>query len=338
MEKIIQLGLIGAGRMGSFHAQTAALHIPGAQLAAIADPTPGAAARLAEQLGVKRTYCDPQQLLEDPQIDGVLIVAPARSHAELVIAAAQAGKNIFCEKPMAITLEEADRAIAAAAQANVVLQVGFNRRFAKSFRAAHEAVTAGAIGTPQLLRSVTRDPAFNHPERSPQWVIFLETLIHDFDTLNYLNPGAQAVQVSVMADALIAPDFKSKGLLDTALVSIRYDNGAIATAEASFQAVYGYDVRGEVFGSAGMLTMGDVARSELRQYSAKGIQADTQRMDTDLLRDAYVAELRHFVDCLRSGARPLAGGREARAALAIARACIESVQQGRAVNVAQAPL
>ncbi|MEE4231616.1 Gfo/Idh/MocA family oxidoreductase [Pseudomonas viridiflava] len=329
----IRLGLIGAGRMGSFHGLTAARHIPGASLTAIADPSHAHATRLAAELGVQKVYSDPQQLLDDPDIDGVLIAAPARSHAELVIKAARAGKSVFCEKPMAITLDEADRAIAAAADAQVTLQVGFNRRFAKSFRTAHLDVVAGRIGTPQLLRSLTRDPALNNPAASPQWVIFLETLIHDFDTLRYLNPGAEAVEVFVMADALIAPEFKANGFLDTAVVTVRFDNGAIAVAEANFQAVYGYDVRGEVFGSAGMLSMGSVNESDLLRYLATGVQADTQRMDTDLLRDAYVAELNHFVGCMRSGEKPLASGEDARAALAIARACIESFQQGKAVRV-----
>ena len=107
----------------------------------------------------------------------------------------------------------------------------------------------------------------------------------------------------------------------------------MATAEASFQALYGYDVRGEVFGSAGMLTMGEIRDSDLLRYTATGIQTDTLRMDTDLLRDAYIAELNHFVDCLRSGEQPLASGADARAALAIARACIDSFQQGKAVRV-----
>ena len=331
--KIIRLGLIGAGRMGSFHGLTAARHIPGACLAAIADPTPGQAARLAAELGVQRVYTDPQQLLDDPEIDGVLIAAPARSHAELVISAARAGKGVFCEKPMAITLDEADRAIAAAADAQVTLQVGFNRRFAKSFRAAHLDVVAGRIGTPQLLRSLTRDPALNNPAASPQWVIFLETLIHDFDTLRYLNPGAEAVEVFVMADALIAPDFKDKGFLDTAVVTIRFDNGAIATAEANFQAVYGYDVRGEVFGSAGMLTMGDVRRTHLTSYGAEGIAAECVTYDQDLFHDAYVAELADFTTCVRTGTSPTVTGQDARAALSIALAAVQSVTTGGPVRI-----
>ena len=329
----IRLGLIGAGRMGSFHGLTAARHIPGACLAAIADPVPGQAARLAAELGVDKAYTDPQQLLDDPDIDGVLIAAPARSHAELVIKAARAGKGIFCEKPMAITLDEADRAIAAAADARVPLQVGFNRRFAKSFRTAHLDVVAGRIGTPQLLRSLTRDPALNNPANSPQWVIFLETLIHDFDTLRYLNPGAEVVQVQVMADALIAPQFKSQGLLDTAVVTLRFDNGAIATAEASFQAVYGYDVRGEVFGSKGMLQAGHINANHCVRYHQDGIAIATSRMDSDLLREAYVAEMAEFARCIRSGETPRATGEDARNALEIALACIDSVQQQQPIKL-----
>ncbi|WP_349618065.1 Gfo/Idh/MocA family oxidoreductase [Azotobacter salinestris] len=331
--KTLRLGLIGAGRMGSFHGQTAARHIPGACLAAIADPTPGQAARLAQELGVAKVYSDPQQLLDDPEIDGVLIGAPSALHCELVDGAARAGKGIFCEKPMSWTLAEIDRAIAAAKEAGVILQCGFNRRFASGFRAAHEAVVAGRIGTPQLLRSLTRDPAFGNPAGFRKWGIFLETLIHDFDTLNYLNPGARATEVHVMADALIAPEYKDKGLLDTAVVTIRYDNGAIAVAEANFQAVYGYDVRGEVFGSAGMMTMGSIAQSDMLSYGSDGIRVDTQRMDTDLLRDAYIAELNHFAHCLRTGETPQATGEDARAALAIACACIASVEQGKAIEL-----
>ena len=158
----------------------------------------------------------------------MLITAPARSHTDLVVAAAAAGKHVFCEKPMAVTLADADRAIAAAEQAGVVLQVGFNRRFAPAFAAARAAIDAGRIGTPQLLRSLTRDPGpfTADPARIPQWTIFFETLIHDFDTLCFLNPGARPVAVHAFADALVAPEARDSGLLDTAVVTIRFDNGA----------------------------------------------------------------------------------------------------------------
>ncbi len=329
----LAVGVIGVGRMGSFHAETLARRLPAARLAAVADPAPGAAQQLAEQLGCPQTFTDPGQLLADPAIDAVVIATPARTHADLVEAAARAGKAVYCEKPMARTLAEADRAIDAAHRAGVPLQIGFNRRYDAGFRAAHDKITAGAIGTPQLLRSLTRDPKLADPAPIPPWTIFLETLIHDFDALRFLNPGAEPVEVFAVADALIRPDFKDRGLLDTAIVTVRFDNGALATAEASFQAVYGYDVRGEVLGSAGMLTMGDLRRTHLTGYGPDGITADCVTYDQDLFRDAYVAELADFTDCVRAGRLPAVTGEDARAALSIARAAIGSVTTGAPVRI-----
>ncbi|MDO6851435.1 Gfo/Idh/MocA family oxidoreductase [Priestia megaterium] len=331
--KEVRIGLVGAGRMGSFHGRTVARKIYGAKLNAIADPVSGAAERLAKELGVSKAYTDPKEMFQDPHIDAVVIAAPARSHADLVIAAANAGKAVFCEKPMAITLEEADKAILAAEEANVPLQVGFNRRFASDFRAAHNDIVEGKIGTPQLLRSLTRDPGLGDPTPIPEWTIFLETLIHDLDALLYLNPGAEPIEVYAVADALVRPDFKDKGLLDTAVVNIRFDNGAIATAEANFQAVYGYDVRGEVFGSAGMVTAGCVQQTNMTRYTAEGISSDTYRRDTELLHDAYVSELTSFVECVRNESTPYVTGKDARRALSIALACIESVKTNAPVKI-----
>lgn len=332
--KEVRIGLVGAGRMGSFHGTSVARRIHGAKLTAIADPVPGAADRLATEIGIDaKTYTDPKEMFKDPSVDAVLIAAPARSHAELVIAAARAGKAVFCEKPMAVTLEEADRAIAAAREANVPLQVGFNRRFAAGFREAHEDIKKGTIGTPQLMRSITRDPGSGLPAHVPEWTIFLETLIHDFDTLLYLNPGAKPTEVYAVADALVFPDRKDQGWLDTAVVNVCFDNGAMATAEASFRAVFGYDVRGEVFGSAGMVTAGSVQKTNMTRYTAEGISVDTCRKDTELLYDAYIAEVTSFVDCVRSGKSPYVTGEDARNALSIALACIKSIQTARPVKL-----
>lgn len=333
LKNIVRVGLIGAGRMGSFHGETVAQRIPGATLVAVADPVPGAAEKLAAKLGAQNSYTDPQAMLNDPDIDAVVIASPARTHAELIVAAAKASKGVFCEKPMAVTLEEADKAINAAEEAGVTLQVGFNRRFVSGFAAAYEEIKAGKIGVPQLLRSTTRDPGLGDPAPIPHWTIFLETLIHDFDILLHMNPGAKPTQVYAVADALVRPDFKDRGLLDTAVVNIRFDNGAIATAEANFQAVYGYDVRGEVFGSKGMLQAGNMNVNNCVRYTAEGISIDTARRDTDLLRDAYVAELTDFVRCVATGETPKATGEDARNALEIALACIASVQQSQPITL-----
>ena len=166
--------------------------------------------------------------------------------------------------------------------------------------------------------------------------MFTQTLIHDFDTLLWLNPGAEPVSVYAVADALVAPAFRSAGLLDTAVVVVRFDNGAVATAEASFSAAYGYDVRGEVFGSAGMLSMGGAPRSPLVLSDASGRHAETVRSDVELFGDAYAAELTEFARAVRGRRRPAVTGSDARRALAVALACIESVQADAPVALAPA--
>ena len=329
----VRVGLIGAGGIGSFHGESLALRVPGATLAAVADPAHGVAERLATSLGCPLATLEPAELLADSSIGAVVIAAPPSVHADLIEAAAGTGKALFCEKPMGLTLADADRAIEAARTAGVPLQVGFNRRFAADFRAAHDLVASGRIGQPQLMRSLTRDPGIADPAVIKPWTIFLETLIHDFDTLRWLNPGAEPVEVYATADALVRPDWKDRGLLDTAVVVVRFDNGAMATAEASFQAVYGYDVRGEVFGSAGMVTAGDARRTGTTFYGEGGVAHDTVRRNVDLFRDAYTGELAHFVECVRNGKSPECTGEDARGALEIALAAIESVRSGRPARI-----
>ncbi len=326
----LRLGLVGAGRIGTAHAELLARRVPGATLRAVADPRPEAGAALAARYGCA-AVADPAELFADPGIDAVVIAASPEAHVALITAAAEAGKAVFCEKPMGLTLADADRAIAAAAAADVPLQVGFNRRFAADFAAARQVVAGGGIGTVQLLRSLTRDPGLADPAAVPPWTVFLQTLVHDFDTLLWFNPGAAATTVYATADALVAPDYKDAGLLDTAVVVIRFDNGAIATAEASFSAVYGYDVRGEVFGSAGMVMAGDSARSSLVHYDRAGRHAETVRGDVELFRAAYVAEFVEFCDAVRDGRAPAVTGQDARRALALALASIESVKTGAPV-------
>jgi len=333
--KTVDVAVIGSGRMGAFHARSLAQRIPGARLAAIADPAPGAAERLAVELGVDRAYDDPAKALADPAVAAVVIAAPARFHADLVVAAAEAGKGVFCEKPMALSLPDADRAIDAAGSAGTVLQVGFNRRFAPDWRAARALLDDGRLGTPRLLRSLTRDPGGFDPAGVAPDTIFNETLIHDFDTLRFLNPGAEAVEVHAYADALVAPGWRDRGLLDTAVVTVRFDNGAVGVAEACFEAAYGYDVRAEVFGSGGMATLGDGRRTGMVFSSAGGQSVDTVGSDQELLADAYVAELAAFVGAVRAGTPAPVGGQDARAALAIALAAAGSVRSGRPTRIAE---
>ncbi len=322
--------------MGSFHGETLSRRLPRARLAAVADPAPGAAGRLAATLGATgqpaglgdavRAYTDVAEVWADPEIEAVVIAAPARFHAELIVAAARAGKHVFCEKPTALTLADADRAIDACRASGVIFQVGFNRRFAPDWSAARALIDAGRVGTPRLLRSLTRDPGGFDPARVAPDTIFNETLIHDFDTLCFLNPGATAVEVHAFADALVEPGWRDRGLLDTAVVTVRFDNGAIGIAEACFEASYGYDVRGEVLGSGGMATMGGGRRTGMAFSGPEGRLVETVRGDQELFAGAYTAELEAFADAVRTGTEPPVTGEDARAALAIALAAAESVR------------
>lgn len=332
--KHLRTALIGAGRIGTHHATAIAHGLHTATLVAVVDPRTDAATALAEQTGA-RPEADAAAVLTDPEIDAVVVTTPAAQHRDLIIEAARAGKHVFTEKPITTELDEADECVAAAQEAGIILQVGFNRRFAPGFAAARAAVDDGRVGTPQLLRSLTRDPGpyGGDPARTPLWTIFLETLIHDFDTLRFLNPGSEVTEVTAHADALIRPDARETGFLDTSVVHLRFDNGAFATAEASFSATYGYDVRGEVFGDGGMAVAGSARTSDMEYYGPAGVAYDTSRADTDLLHDAYVAEFDAFVKAVNGDEAAIPTGADGVRALEVARAAIMSVQQSRTVSI-----
>lgn len=333
MSAPIRIGLVGAGRIGASHAAVVSRRVHGASLVAVADPRPGAAAEVAGPLGA-RAETSVEAVVRAEDVDAVVVAASSVAHRDLVVAAAEAGKHVFCEKPAGMSLAEIDDVRTATAKAGVAFQVGFNRRFAREFAAAREAVVAGRLGDVRQLRSLTRDPGRgpSDPDSVPPWTIFTQTLIHDFDTLNWLNPGARAVDVVATAGSLTAPGHPT--LLDHATVVVTYSNGAIATAEASFAATYGYDVRAEVLGSEAMVTMGEGAQSSLRLHDASGRLATTAHSDTELLLDAYTGELEELVAAVREGRAPSVGADDAFAAFAIAQACIDSFTTGGRAAVA----
>jgi myo-inositol 2-dehydrogenase/D-chiro-inositol 1-dehydrogenase len=329
----VGIGVIGVGLIGAHHARNLAYRVPGARLVGVADPQPGLADQVAQRLACDFATRDYQQLLANPAVEAVVIATPARFHAEAVVAAADAGKSVFCEKPIAHTVADADRAINATQEAGVAFQIGFQRRFDPDYRRAFELVTAGAIGSVQLLRSTTRDPSLDQPEKVTSGAIFLETLVHDFDVLRFLAAGAEPVEVYATADALIRPDWKSRGMLDTAAVHLRFDSGAMAIVDCSFQAVYGYDVRAEVFGSAGMLSVGETSPIKVVHHAAGGAKQQRPYWFTELFDAAYVAELVHFAAAVRGLESIGCRGEDGRAALRIALAALESVETAKPVRV-----
>lgn len=330
-----RIAVVGAGRIGTHHARMlAAGEVRGLELVALADPLAPGLEGLAGELGA-RAVRDPLELAADETVDAVVITAPAKLHPELIEAYAGAGKHIFTEKPLGVTVADADRAVAAADGSGIVFQVGFNRRFAESWARAKEAVVAGRVGSVQRLHSLTRDPGpFGaDPARIAPGTVFNETLIHDFDTICWLNEGAEPVDVYAVADALVAPQARDTGFQDSAVVVIRFDNGAIATAEASFCAMYGYDLRGEVFGSGGMVQMGDPANTAARVFDAEGLHADTHGTDESRYHQAYRAEFQAFADRIAGRDVAVPGAADGLRAQWIAAASILSVAEHRPVGI-----
>ena len=327
----ISLAVLGAGVIGRYHAETVAQRIPGARLAVVADPVGEAAAKLAGELGCPHST-DVAAVLADRTVDAVVIATPGPTHASLITQAAESRKAVFCEKPLSWDLASADAALAAAERAGVLLQIGFQRRFDPAFLRARELVASGALGQVQLLRSITRDPKLANPERVPPWAVFRETLIHDFDVLCWMA-DSEPVEVFAFADALVSPAHRDSGLRDTATVQVRFASGALAVADASFQAVYGYDVRAEVFGSKGMATAEPRQGSGAVHYSPDGERRERAFWYLDLFGAAYTAELVAFVAALRERRASPVTGAEARRALAIAVAAIRSVEEHRPVSI-----
>lgn len=328
----VSVAVLGAGNIGRYHAESLATRIRGARLAVVADPAGDLAVKLGDELSCGHTT-DVDAVLADPAVDAVVIATPGFTHAELIHKAAVAGKAIFCEKPLSWDLESADEALAAVNRAGVLLQIGFQRRFDPAFVKARQMVKEGDLGDLQLLRSITRDPKLTHPEKVPPWAIFRETLIHDFDVLCWMMSGIEPVEVHAMAGALVAPAYLSKGLRDTATVQIRFASGALATADASFQAVYGYDVRAEVFGSKGMAIAEPKMGSGAVYFGPDGERRDRVFWYLDLFGGAYTAELAAFVHAVETKGPSPCTGQEARRALAIAMAAIRSTEERRPVSL-----
>ena len=253
MKGELKVGLIGAGRIGRVHAENLVYRIPEAELIAVSDIFVDAAERLAAEFGVT-AHQDHRRILEDERVDAVLICSSTDTHAQFIEDAAKAGKQIFCEKPIALDLGKIDRALATVDQAGVKLQVGFNRRFDPSFRRVQEIVAAGEIGEPQILRITSRDPAPPPIEYvQVSGGIFLDMTIHDFDMARFLM-GREVESVYAAGEVLIDPAIGQAGDVDTAVITLHFENGALGVIDNSRQALYGYDQRVEVFGSGGLVT------------------------------------------------------------------------------------
>src|SRR6266699_714644 len=247
----LKMGLIGAGRIGRLHAEHLTSRIPSADLVMVADPFEEAARSCAERYGIPSYGRDYRVVLDHPDIQAVVICSSTDTHARIIEEAAQAGKHIFCEKPIALDLPSIDQALDAVARADIKLQLGFNRRFDPSFRRVRQAVEQGEIGGLQQLHITSRDPAPPPIEYIPgSGGLFLDMTIHDFDMARFLAVSEED-EVFVMAGVMVDPAIGEVGDVDTATILLRFSNGVIGTIENCRRAAYGYDQRVEVLGSAG---------------------------------------------------------------------------------------
>jgi myo-inositol 2-dehydrogenase / D-chiro-inositol 1-dehydrogenase len=324
----VAVGVIGVGRIGRMHANLLAHEVPGVTLAAVHDANPEA----AEAIGVRA--CSLDELLADPGVDAVAICSSTETHADLIVAAAQAGKAIFCEKPISLDLAEVDRALAAVEAAGVPFQIGFNRRFDPAHQAVHDAVMGGEVGEPHLVRISSRDPDPPPMEYvRGSGGIFLDMTIHDFDMARYVT-GSEVVEVYARGAVRVDPAFADAGDVDTALVTLVHESGCLTAIDNSRRAVYGYDQRVEVFGSRGMASSENpLAHTAVVRTENGSTMAALPYFFLERYIPSYLREWAAFVNAVRTGTAPPVSGVDARAPLVIGLAAWQSLTEGRPVTL-----
>jgi inositol 2-dehydrogenase len=333
----IRIGLIGAGRMGKVFAHTLAFTVSEVDLLAVADIDPQTSQEVAARYGAKYHYTDYHELLQRDDIDAVVVVTPTSTHAEVIQAAAAAGKHIFSEKPLAQTLVLCDQAITAVEKAGVKLQLGFMRRFDPAYVMAKQKIDEGAIGTPVMFRSTSRDPkrtSLEFARRENSGGLIMDMGVHDFDLARWLM-GSEVARVQSEGGCLVYPELKEVGDIDNAMINLQYSNGAIGNIDVSRNAVYGYDIRTEVLGSQGGLLIGKLQQTATLVMTRQGVTHDTVPYFMERFGDAYAAEIRAFVACILEDRPPSVTGQDARKATVIGIAATRSLDENRPVNISE---
>lgn len=331
---VINIGILGMGRIGRLHAELLLYQMDRLRPKAVYDVSPQAA-EIGRRMGIQ-VADSVDDVFDDPEIEAVAICTSTDTHPDLMIRAAQAGKAIFCEKPIAHDLGEVDRALAVIEETGVYLQIGFNRRFDPSHRAVHQAVAAGELGEVHLVRITSRDPA--PPPISYVKVsggIFLDMTIHDFDMARYVT-GSEVAEVYAQGGVRVDPAIGEAGDLDTAVVVLTHENGAITTIDNSRQAVYGYDQRVEAFGSKGMAVSQNPGATTTVLWDKSGSHGATlPYFFTERYIPSYLAGWEAFAEGVLSGGPSPVNGHDGRAPLVIGKAAWKSIQEGRPIRTAQ---
>lgn len=325
--------LFGAGLIGNVHAANIAAHAE-AELRTVVDIDAAAGQKLAAQYGAVYSD-DAAAAIGDAKIDAVLIASDGRTHADLAIPAARAGKAIFCEKPLDLDLGRAEELAREVEASGVPFQIGFHRRFDRHVQALRAAVDSGEVGQVRLVCITSRDaemPPVEYFERTPG-CMWKDMVIHDFDVAAWLL-DEEPTEVFAAASCTIEPELVRLGEVDTAVVTLRTASGAMAQINASMRTTYGYDQRAEVFGSKGLAAMNNVRPTAVERYTGEGTRRDNPvYFFLDRFPDCYRLELDHFVAALASGTPPSPGLRDGLRAIRLADAAMRSHRDGAPVRL-----
>lgn len=334
--KKVKIGIIGAGRIGKVHTETIVQGIPDAEVVAIADVNFSEAQKLADRFGITTVTKNYKDLLTNPDIDAVLICSPTNTHAQYIVEAARAGKHIFCEKPVDLDIATIQHAISVVEECGVKLMVGFNRRFDPNFKKIKQMVDEGDIGEPHIIKITSRDPAPPPAEYiAVSGGMFLDMTIHDFDMARYIV-GSEVEEVYVTAGVMVDKKIGEAGDVDTAIISLKFENGALGSIDNSRKAVYGYDQRVEIFGSKGMIKVDNNAPDNHNYYSENGVHASLPlNFFMDRYIDAYGSEIKEFCKAIVDNKPISVGGKDGLYSVAIGLAAKKSVAERRAVKVSE---
>ena len=333
---MLKVGIIGAGRIGKVHLESISYHVKNATVVAMADPFMNDETEsFIKEFGVEKIYKDYKEIINDPEIDAVLVCSSTDTHAPISIEAIEAGKHVFCEKPLANTTDKIKEiADALKAHPEVKFQVGFNRRFDHNFAAIRKAYDEGKIGDAQILKITSRDPQAP-PVGYCAASIFLDMTIHDFDMACFLT-NSDVEELYVYADALINPGIREYGDFDTAIISMKMANGALAVIDNSRQAMYGYDQRAELFGSKGMVATSNDTLSSAVISTADGVTGEKPLyFFLERYMESFSQEVREFCDAVENNTETPVGIHAGMQSVKIALAAEKSANEGRPVKLSE---
>lgn len=335
--KTIKIGIIGAGRIGKVHAENIAKFVPEMEIKTIADPFMSQeTVEFLERLHIPNIVNDPELILNDPEIKAVVVCSPTDLHAEYSIRAAEAKKDVFVEKPIDYRLERVHAVIDAARKNGVKLQVGFCRRFDRHHHAVYEAVRSGKVGKVNLVKISSRDPeppTIDYVKVSGG--IFYDMMVHDFDMARFLA-GSEVTEVFAYGAVLVDPAIGEAGDVDTAVVTLKFANGAMGIIDNSRRAVYGYDQRVEVFGDAGAVMDVNDTPNNATVYGADGTVSGTcYKIMWDRYTGAFAAEQKAFAEAVINDTETPVTGEDGLYPILIAAAATKSLKEGRPVKLSE---